>query len=206
MRGVLGHSGVLLACLMGLLASYTRAGSRDMALPLLGQALGASEGLIGFSLTVIFIANVAVLYAAGTLADRYGSKAVIVPSWIVTALGLALMALAPAYGWLLFGSGIYGLAAGVGNPVPAVYIANAVEAEAQGLGLGAFRTFNDIGLIIGPLVMGWTIERAGASSGVLFNAALVTLIAIAFYFLASRPSHEYQLASVAPSESKTGGD
>ncbi len=206
MRGLLGHSGVLLACLMGLLAAYTRAGSRDMALPLLGEGLGATEGQIGLALTVIFVANVAVLYVAGTLADRYGSKAVIVPSWVLTAVGLAVMAWAPGYGLLLVGSGVYGLAAGIGNPVPAVYIANAVEAEAQGMALGAFRTFNDIGLIIGPLVMGWTIERSGAGSGVLFNAALVGLIAVAFFILAPNPRHEYRPASVAPSQSKTGGD
>lgn len=206
MRSLLGHSGVLLACLMGLLAAYTRSGSRDMALPLLGQGMGVTEGQIGLALTVIFIMNVAVLYVAGTLADRYGSKAVIVPSWVLTAVGLAMMAFAPGYGLLLIGSGVYGLAAGIGNPVPAVYIANAVDAEAQGMALGAYRTFNDIGLIIGPLVMGWTIERSGAASGVLFNAALVAVIAVAFFVLAPSPSHEYRPAAVKPSETKIGGD
>ncbi len=207
LRGIMGHSGVLLACLMGLLAAYTRSGSRDMALPLLGQALHASEGQIGLALTLIFIMNVAVLYAAGTLADRYGSKAVIVPSWAITAAGLVLMALAPGYGLLLIGAGVYGLAAGIGNPVPAVYIANAVESQAQGMALGAYRTFNDLGLIVGPLVMGWMIERSGAGGGVLFNAALVAVIAVAFFVLAPSPSHEYRAAvSVVPSETKTGGD
>jgi len=61
MRGMLGHSGVMWACMIGLVVAYTRSGSRDLALVLLGKNIGASESQIGLTMSIIFIMNVIVL-------------------------------------------------------------------------------------------------------------------------------------------------
>jgi MFS family permease len=186
-RALLGQTGLVWACLAGLLAAFTRAGSRDMALPLLGHDLGATESQIGFALSLIFIMNVLVLYWAGALADRYGSKAVIVPSWLLTGVGLGLLAVAPGYSLFLLGAGIFGLAAGIGTPVPAAYVTEVVDEASQGQALGLFRTFSDIGLIIGPALMGWIGDQASMSVGVLVNAGLVAAVAVVFLFVAPNP-------------------
>lgn len=187
MRSMLRNPGVVLVSMISLLAAYTRRGSRDMALPLIGSHIGATEGQIGFALTAIFLMNALVIYWAGSLADRYGTKAVIVPSWLLTALGLFLLGYAPVYGILLLGASIYGLGAGVGSPVPAVYVADVVDEESQGMAMGVYRTFNDIGLIIGPIVMGWIADNSGIANGVLVNAAVVAAAAVIFYFFAPEP-------------------
>ncbi len=184
LSGMLRHSGVLWACLIGLVLAYTRSGSRDMAMALLGSNMGASESQIGLALSIVFIMNVAVLYSAGTLADRYGSKAVIVPSWLLTGVGLWLLAVAPQYAVFLIGAVVYGIAAGIGGPVPAAYVVEVVDEASQGQALGLFRTFNDIGLIFGPALMGWIGDRAGISSGVLVNAGVVVAVTLVFLFFA----------------------
>lgn len=184
LRNMLGHSGVAWACIIGLVLAYTRSGSRDMAMVLIGKNIGASESQIGLALSLVFIMNVAVLYTAGALADRYGSKAVIVPSWLLTGLGLWLLAVAPQYSVFLLAAIVYGIAAGIGSPVPAAYVVEVVDEASQGQALGLFRTFNDIGLIFGPALMGWVGDRAGISTGVLVNAGIVVAITIVFYFFA----------------------
>lgn len=195
MRNMLGHSGVLWACAIGLVVAYTRSGSRDLALVLLGKNIGASESQIGLALSVIFIMNVIVLYSAGTLADRYGSKAVIVPSLLLTGVGLWLLAIAPQYTFFLLAASVYGLAAGISSPVPAAYVVEVVNEASQGQALGLFRTFNDIGLVFGPALMGWIGDRAGMNTGVMVNAGLVILVAAVFFFFAPSKVDKVTMAS-----------
>lgn len=192
-RDMFRRPGVLLVCLIGLLASYTRAGSRNMALSLLGNELGLTESQIGLALTVIFLLTVISLYWIGAFADRFGTKKIIVPSWSIVAVGLIILAIAPGYGIFMLGASVYGLAAGAGAPVPVAYIANVVEEKSQGIALGLYRTFNDLGMIIGPFVMGWVGDLSQISHGVLVNAGLVILMALLFYLFAPDPEGKGEL-------------
>ncbi|MGH9244951.1 MAG: MFS transporter [Acidimicrobiales bacterium] len=172
--------GILMACFMALLSAYTRSGSRDFALVLLADARGVVESQIGLALTLIFLANVAVLYLAGALVDRYGPREVLMPGWLLVGSGLTLLAVTQSYSGLLTAAVLYGLGAGIGNAVPAIHIANAVRLEQRGLALGIFRTFSDFGLIVGPLLMGWMAGTVGLAWGVGLNAAVVFVAAVAF--------------------------
>jgi MFS family permease len=190
LRGIIGLPGIFLVSMIGFVAAYTRAGSRNMALSLLGEGIGLSEGQIGFTMTVIFVTTVISIYFVGALADRFGTKAIIVPSWLVIPIGLAILPLAENYGIFMLGAVIYGLAAGVGTPVPVAYIANIVEEKSQGIALGFFRTLQDFGMLLGPVVMGWIGDRSSIGVGVYINAGMVLLVALLFYFFAPTPKHE----------------
>jgi MFS transporter, DHA1 family, multidrug resistance protein len=172
-RTMLVTGAILTACLMGLLSAYTRSGSRDYALVVLSSERGIDTGLIGLSLTVLFLLNVAAMYVVGALTDRFGPNAVMGPSWIMTGIGLALLAALP-FTWALFAAVIlYGLAAGFGNSAPAVQIANSVSSSSRGAALGLYRTFNDIGLVLGAAVMAGVAAIADVTWGVWLNVALV---------------------------------
>lgn len=186
-RDVLLTSGVLLACFMALLAAYTRSGSRDYATVALSDARGMAESQIGVALTLVFLANVAVMYAAGAAVDRYGPKAVMVPSWLLVAAGLSVLAQAQSYTGLLIAVALYGVGSGIGNSAPAVQIADAVDESRRGLAFGIFRTFSDLGQVIGPLVMGLLAATAGLVWGVWLNVVVV-LAAAAAYALLGPPS------------------
>ncbi|MCB0154484.1 MAG: MFS transporter [Anaerolineae bacterium] len=196
MRRMLGHRGVMLASLIGFLAAYNRVGTRNMAIPLLGDVLGFSEGQIGAVLSILFIMTFVSLYFVGNVADRFGRKAVIVPSWLVVAAALVIVAFAPGYGIYVLGATVFGLASGIGGPVPAAYVADAADEESQGMAIGVFRTFSDFGLVVGPLVMGWMIDQSSVTVGLLVNAVTVIIVALAFWFLAPEPQAQNQPASV----------
>lgn len=196
MQQMLTYPGVMLVSLIGLMWGFTRSASRNMAIPLQGSELGLTEGQIGLALSAIFITTFFALYLVGTLADRFGRKTVIVPSTLVTALGLAVVAVAPAYGLYLFGAVAFGLAAGIGNPVPAAYVADAAGEESQGIAIGIFRTLGDSGAVVGPLLMGWIIDQSSVSSGLLINAGLIVAVTLSFWFLAPEPGVQKQPARV----------
>jgi MFS transporter, DHA1 family, multidrug resistance protein len=164
---------ILTACLMGLLSAYTRSGSRDYALVVLSNERGIGTGVIGLSLTVLFLLNVAAMYVVGALIDQFGPRAVMGPSWIMVGIGLALLAAVP-FTWALFVAVIlYGLGAGFGNSAPAVQIANSVSSSSRGAALGLYRTFNDIGLVVGAAVMALAAAVLDVTWGVWLNVALV---------------------------------
>lgn len=180
LRTMLVTGAILTACLMGLLSAYTRSGSRDYALVVLSNERGIDTGLIGLSLTVLFLLNVVAMYVVGALTDRFGPNAVMGPSWIVTGIGLALLAAVPSV-WALFAAVIlYGLAAGFGNSAPAVQIANSVSSSSRGAALGLYRTFNDIGLVLGAAVMALAAAVVDVTWGVWLNVALVLAAGVTY--------------------------
>ena len=180
LRTMLVTGAILTACLMGLLSAYTRSGSRDYALVVLSNERGIDTGLIGLSLTVLFLLNVVAMYFVGALTDRFGPSAVMGPSWIVTGIGLALLAAFPST-WALFAAVIlYGLAAGFGNSAPAVQIANSISSSSRGAALGLYRTFNDIGLVLGAAVMALAAAVVDVTWGVWLNVALVLAAGVTY--------------------------
>jgi DHA1 family multidrug resistance protein-like MFS transporter len=190
MKSIVFLPGVFLVSLIGFFAAYTRAGSRNMALPLLGEELGLTESQIGLTMTVIFIMTVISLYFVGALADRFGTKAIIVPSWLIIPIGLILLPLAENYSVFMLAAIIYGLASGAGSPVPVAYVANIVDDKSQGLALGFFRTLQDFGMLLGPVLMGWIGDHSSIANGVYVNAGMIFFVAVLFYIFAPTPKNE----------------
>jgi MFS family permease len=194
MHQMLAHPGMLLISMVSFTWGITRSGSRNMAIPLQGSELGLTEGQIGLALSSIFIMTFVALYLVGTLADRFGRKMVIIPSSLLAAVALAIVAVMPHYGLYLVGGVIFGLAAGVGSPVPAAYVVDVVDEESQGIAIGIFRTLGDSGIVVGPLLMGWIIDQANISTGLLINAGFIVVVILGFWFLAPEPQVKEQHA------------
>ncbi len=177
---LLGSAGIALACFIGFVGAYTRSGTRNFGLVMLADLRGATEGEIGLLMSAIFFANVSVLYLTGMLVDRFGAKRVLVPGWLVMAGGLYLMTWNRGFGMLLAAVIVYGVGSGLGNSVPAMYIASVVAPHQRGVAMGIFRTFGDVGLIVGPMVMGWLIVATNVEAGITLNWILV-LVALAVF-------------------------
>lgn len=180
LRSMILNAAILTACLMGLLSAYSRSGSRDYALVVLSDERGIDAGRIGLALTVLFLMNVVTMYAVGSLTDRFGPRAVMAPSWLVVGSGLAVLAGSDTAWALFLAAVLYGLGAGFGNSAPAVQIAISVPAASRGSALGLFRTFNDLGHVVGVSVMAVMAATVGIRWGVWLNVALVLLAAVGY--------------------------
>jgi MFS transporter, DHA1 family, multidrug resistance protein len=163
----------------------TRTGGRQTVLPLLGaDEFGMSPGTIGLLFTLMSLLNLAAVPYAGSLADRFGRKAVIVPSSLVTVVSLVMFALSGSMLFLFLTGVVHGAATGFSGPAPAAYAADVAPERARGFAMGVYRTYSDIGFVVGPPLLGWLSDVGGYSGALYFNAGLVLVATALFAALA----------------------
>ena len=170
------HTGFMLVCLVSLVNAATRTGGLFNIVPLIGsEQLGLSVTAVGFAMALGSVVGLLVAYPAGWLADRFGRKAVIVPSAFVTAAAMLLFGLAPDYVWFIAASLAWGLSSGIGGAAPATYAADAAPPGMNATTMSMFRMVGDIGYVAGPVALGLITDFYGTLAGLLVAATLLTL-------------------------------
>ena len=181
-RSLAGNMGLLLVSLVTFSIFFTRTGARQTVLPLAGnEDFGLSAGMLGLIFAMMALINLATIIPSGAWADRFGRKRVIVPSALLAAGALGLFAVTDSLAVFLIAAALLALGTGISGPAPAAYAADVIPAEARGMGMGLFRTYSDIGFVVGPLLLGWIVDATGGFGWALaFNAALMAGGALAF--------------------------
>ena len=134
------------------------------------DALGVSTAGIGGLFALAVAAEFIVLFPAGSWADRYGRKAVVVPGLAGLTLVLAFMGFSTSvwmYALFLVGLALTGGFAGV---PPAAMISDVVPQEQSGRAIGVFRFFGDLGFFLGPLIAGYASRRYGFEVAFMLTA------------------------------------
>jgi MFS family permease len=155
----------------------------DTLVPLFGEdKLGLSPGGIGVIFAIVLAAELAVLYPAGSAADRFGRRFVAVPATAGLAVGAALLGLAGsplAYGLLMIP---LGLASGFAGVPPGAMLSDIAPGQRSGTAVGIFRFTGDLGITLGPLAAGLATSYLGFGPAfmlcaipVAFGAVLVAL-------------------------------
>jgi MFS family permease len=131
-------------------------------IPLFGRdVLDMSPAAIGVVFAVGLLVELVVLYPAGSAADRFGRKRLLVPGMT------ALAALTVALGWAGSALGLGFLvvllciASGVGGTVPSAMLSDVAGKEDSGMAVGVFRFSGDLGWALGPLVAGFVVNEFG---------------------------------------------
>jgi MFS transporter, DHA1 family, multidrug resistance protein len=163
----------LLVGLVSFVQFWARTGALFTVIPLLGKdRIGLSPSQIGFAMTIPNILNIATLYHAGSLSDRFGRKWVIVPATMVSGLSVALWAVGNSYAVFLLSAAIWGLGSGISGPSPAAYVADISPPALRGRLFGLYRSVADSGYIVGPLLLGWMAGVTGYTFPLLLTAAM----------------------------------
>ncbi|MEA2433391.1 MAG: transporter, family, multidrug resistance protein [Actinomycetota bacterium] len=132
--------------------------------------LGMSTTGIGAVYAVAVAAEFVVLFPAGSWADRYGRKAVLVPSMLALSATIAVL------GWastpVLLGGmlALVAFASGFAGVPPAAMLSDVVPTENSGRAVGAFRFCGDIGFFLGPLVAGAVGDAYGFKAAFAVSA------------------------------------
>ncbi len=133
----------------------------DMHKDTLGWLNAVSANCLGAAIGAI---------VGGTLADRYGRKAIYTYNMLVYMLGVATVMLAVNTPMLFVGFLITGISVGVGVPASWTYISESSEVNSRGRNIGISQMAWGIGptiiLILGTLLAAPT--RGAGSEGVLF--------------------------------------
>ncbi|MGH2354418.1 MAG: MFS transporter, partial [Chloroflexota bacterium] len=119
---------------------------------------------------------------AGILMDKLGRKFASVPSFIVLAIGMALVPLSTNYLGLLVATCVMGFGNGIGSGTMMTLGADLAPRRATGEFLGVWRLIGDVGSTGGPLVVGGLADLIGLAfaafslSGVGILAATTLLL------------------------------
>jgi MFS family permease len=184
-RALLVGPAFTLVCVVSFVQFFARTGAVFSVVPVAGhERLGLLPSQIGLALTLGNLLNFAVIWISGVLVDRYGRKAVIVPSTVIA--GVAFLAFAGADTYLLFilGALLWGLGGGIGGAAPAAYAADLAPPGANGVTMGIYRTVADAGYVVGPALLGVIADTAGSSAALQLTAGLFLVAALAFAALA----------------------
>ncbi|KKK72101.1 hypothetical protein LCGC14_2907280, partial [marine sediment metagenome] len=130
------------------------------------------------------VLNLAVLLPAGTLIDKLGRKAVIVPSALVTGTALVLFAVSGNVWVFVLAGVVHGFGTGILGPAPVAYAADIAPPGMRGVTMGLYRTFGDAGFVVGPVLLGSLADFAGFGWALTFNAVVLVSMALMFALFA----------------------
>lgn len=175
------HRRVFLGAGVGHLLAQAIRGSRSVVIPLYGgEVLGLSVEAIGVIIGVAAAVDMALVIPAGLVMDRWGRKFAIVPSFVLQAIGMALVPLSGGFVALLLAASLIGLGNGLGAGTMMTLGADLAPEEGVGEFLGAWRLVGDGGSSGGPLLVGGVAEGWGLAAAALAVALVGALAAFTF--------------------------
>src|SRR5262245_54360096 len=140
--------------------------------PLVFAAAGMNLAQIGL-LAAIYPATWGfVQLATGALSDRLGRKPLIVWGMWIQAGGIALVAVAHAFGGFVAGALLLGIGTAMVYPVLLAAIGDVAHASWRGSAVGVYRLWRDLGYAIGALLAGVTADAFGLGAAMWIVAAL----------------------------------
>lgn len=162
-------------------AQMIRSG-RQIIVPLYaGIELGLDEAAVGAIVSASAVIDMSLFIPAGMLMDRLGRKYASIPSFLVMALGMALLPLTWDFITLLAATSIIGFGNGLGAGTMMTLGADLAPKEAAGEFLGLWRLVGDAGAMGGPMVSGNIAELFGLSAGAFVLAGVGVLAALTIY-------------------------
>src|SRR5579859_4749393 len=145
-------------------------------IPIMQTELHINSGQAGLMSTLLFLGLAVTYIPAGALADRYGSRPVLIGSGALLVTGGVLLPLIPNFTWILFCRSISGIGAG-GAFVAGAGVAASMGKHApvaQGLYGGSVQIGSGFGLLLTPVLYDWF----GWRGAFLFWGLLAILIVI----------------------------
>ncbi|MEM8706755.1 MAG: MFS transporter [Actinomycetota bacterium] len=155
---------------------------RYVVIPLVADRLGLSVAEIGGLLAVGTVIDFVVFPVSGVIMDRFGRLYSIVPAFTVMAIGLVLLGLADTATDVAVASVLIGVGNGVTSGAVLTLGADLAPHGEEGPYLAGFTLVSNLGLFLGPVVVGAVADLAGldASAFVLGAILLAGVAWIAF--------------------------
>lgn len=194
--GALLTPSFLVVGLFSMTIFLNRQGGRLSILPLFALDKGLTLSEIGLLASLTVIPQFIMVVLSGALSDRVGRKAVILPAAASIGVGMALFIHGNAY-WVLVASVLFlGLGEGISGSSPSAFVADLAPREVMGQAMGIFRTFSDLGVVVGPVALGWIADTAGFSWSLGTSAGVVLAAAVALMVVAREAGRQRQAVSV----------
>ena len=145
----------------------------NVALPTLQQALHTDMAGLQWVINAYAIALSAVMLSAGPLGDRYGHRRMWLLSVATFTVGSLLCACAGSLSALVAGRAVQGVAGALLIPSAMPILSHAFpDPRQRARAIGGWSAFSALALVLGPLLGGELVQRAGWPSIFLINLPL----------------------------------
>ena len=173
--------GFILISSVSFAAFFARTGGLFNVIPLLAEdEIGLSPDQIGLGIGMISIVGLLLVYPSGALVDRFGRKAVIVPSTLLSAAALLGFAVADTFPQFMLASTFWAASSGIAGAAPAAYAADVAPRGMIANAMGLYRSLADSGYVLGPMVLGALADLAGYDAALAITAGLLLVTGSTF--------------------------
>ena len=176
-------------------------GVRVSLMPLfVTEALRASEGFAGLSLSIFAVGNMAALTFSGRLADKYGRRPMVINGLAVASVGTIWLGLTETEFTFLVASLVSGVGSGLLSPAQQAAVADVIGPRGGGGPvLAAFQMSTDVGAILGPLLTG-VIAEVFSYPMAFGLTGLISVLALLVWLMApeTRPTRPVVVAEEPP--------
>lgn len=145
------------------------------------SSLGAFAGLFGLSFGVAQL-------LMGIGMDLYGLRRTVLLAFPLAALGAAVSAAAPSYGWLMLGQLLIGVGCSPAFLACTIFIARHFPAERFAFFSGLSMGVGGLGLLFTGTPLAWVVQAGGWRSGFWLLAILCALSWLLIYYKVHEPA------------------
>ncbi len=180
MKKVLSKT-LIVACIINLVTMMINSGLLGTILPIYAtENLGLPLTQYALLVSASTIGSISGNLIGGALSDKMGRKKILLIGFAIGALSIFGITIFPSFIPLLVMMFFKGIFWGIVYGVVPAYIADAVPDEVRGIGIGTFRTFMDLGGLVGPMVMTSIVAGFGGAQGYVYSFyfGVATIIAL----------------------------
>ncbi|MGH7059302.1 MAG: MFS transporter [Stellaceae bacterium] len=156
---------------------------------------------LGLALTVYAIVSVAAQLPMGWMADRFGSRKLLIAALCLGGVSIASIGIVDRYWWLLVAAGLSGVANAVYHPADYAILSARVASARIGRAFSVHTFAGMLGNALAPLSMLVLVPRVGISGALIAAGMVGPLVALP---LISSPSVEGDTAPARRSEGDAG--
>jgi MFS family permease len=182
-------------------------GQERTVLPLLGeQEFGLRAHTAALSFILVFgLAKAATNYFAGTWADRFGRKPVLVAGWLVAVPVPLMLIWAPSWGWVLVANLLLGVSQGLTWSITVVMKIDLVGPARRGLAMGLNEAAGYGAVAVTALVTGYLAEAYGLRPAPFLLGIAFAALGLGLSTLAVRETREHARLEAAGHVARADG-
>ena len=182
-------------------------GQQQTVLPLLAER---DFGLTGYSFIFAYVAafgltKAATNYLAGTFADRYGRKPVLVAGWLFAIPVPLLIVWAPNWGWVLLANVFLGINQGLSWSTTVMMKIDLVGPQRRGLAMGLNEAAGYGAVAVTSLIAGHLAQQYGLRPApfLLGLGYIVIALGVSTIFIHETRDHAHLEARTSPDQGDT---
>lgn len=152
-------------------------------LPLLKTEFGIeSDATIGLISTAYFFGYTVMQIPSGILADKVGRKKIMIPGFLLFAIGPILIGVTPIFSLVIVASVIAGIGSGAYYGTAYATSSETIPEEKRGFSTAIINSGSAVGMTIGLLGASWFVLDMGFNWRILLfiSAAIIVVMAIVF--------------------------